>query len=58
MTVHTLYGTPMSSYTGEARSHLIENGLSYREVQSRGLAPTKAPLYSDFTHPNQRWSIS
>jgi len=32
MTVHTLYGTPMSLYTGKARSYLIKNGLPYREV--------------------------
>ncbi len=32
MTVHTLYGTPMSLYTGKARSYLIKNALPYREV--------------------------
>lgn len=32
MTVHTLYGTPLSLYTGKARSYLIKNGLPYREV--------------------------
>jgi glutathione S-transferase len=30
--VHTLYGTPLSLYTGKARSYLIKNGLPYREV--------------------------
>ena len=28
----TLYGTPLSLYTGKARSYLIKNGLPYREV--------------------------
>ena len=28
----TLYGTPLSLYTGKARSYLIKNGLAYREV--------------------------
>ena len=28
----TLYGTPMSLYTGKARSCLIKNRLPYREV--------------------------
>ncbi len=28
----TLYGTPLSLYTGKARSYLIKNGLIYREV--------------------------
>jgi glutathione S-transferase len=32
MSVHTLYGTPLSLYTGKARSYLIKNGLPYREV--------------------------
>ncbi len=32
MAVHTLYGTPLSLYTGKARSYLIKNGLAYREV--------------------------
>jgi glutathione S-transferase len=32
MSVHTLYGTPLSLYTGKARSYLIKNRLSYREV--------------------------
>jgi glutathione S-transferase len=32
MAVHTLYGTPLSLYTGKARSYLIKNGLPYREV--------------------------
>jgi glutathione S-transferase len=32
MSVHTLYGTPLSLYTGKARSYLIKNSLSYREV--------------------------
>jgi glutathione S-transferase len=29
---HTLYGTPLSLYTGKARSYLIKNGLPYREL--------------------------
>ena len=28
----TLYGSPLSLYTGKARSYLIKNGLAYREV--------------------------
>ncbi|MGI9431995.1 MAG: glutathione S-transferase family protein [Myxococcota bacterium] len=32
MGVHTLYGTPLSLYTGKARSYLIKSGLPYREV--------------------------
>jgi len=28
----TLYGSPLSLYTGKARSYLIKSGLSYREV--------------------------
>jgi len=32
MKTHTLYGSPLSLYTGKARSYLIKNGLSYREV--------------------------
>ena len=32
MGTHTLYGTPLSLYTGKARSYLIKNGLPYREV--------------------------
>ena len=32
MSHHTLYGTPLSLYTGKARSYLIKNGLPYREV--------------------------
>ncbi len=32
MSVHTLYGIPLSLYTGKARSYLIKNGLPYREV--------------------------
>jgi len=28
----TLYGLPMSLYTGKARSYLLKNGLSYQEV--------------------------
>lgn len=32
MGVHTLYGTPLSLYTGKARSYLIKNRLDYREV--------------------------
>ena len=32
MSVHTLYGSPLSLYTGKARSYLIKNGVSYREV--------------------------
>jgi len=32
MAVHTLYGTPLSLYTGKARSYLIKNALPYREV--------------------------
>ncbi len=30
--MHTLYGSPLSLYTGKARSYLIKNGLPYREV--------------------------
>lgn len=32
MGVHTLYGAPLSLYTGKARSYLIKNGVPYREV--------------------------
>lgn len=32
MSFHILYGTPLSLYTGKARSYLIKNGLPYREV--------------------------
>ena len=32
MTHITLYGSPMSLYTGRARSYLIKAGLAYREV--------------------------
>jgi glutathione S-transferase len=32
MSTHTLYGTPLSLYTGKARSYLIKNGLPYREI--------------------------
>jgi len=32
MSFHVLYGTPLSLYTGKARSYLIKNGLPYREV--------------------------
>lgn len=31
---HTLYGTPLSLYTGKARSYLIKNRLPYREITS------------------------
>ena len=31
MALHTLYGTPLSLYTGKARSYLIKNQLPYRE---------------------------
>lgn len=30
--MNTLYGSPLSLYTGKARSYLIKNGLPYREV--------------------------
>lgn len=32
MGLHTLYGSPLSLYTGKPRSYLIKNGLPYREV--------------------------
>ena len=32
MSLHTLYGGPLSLYTGKARSYLIKNGVAYREV--------------------------
>jgi glutathione S-transferase len=32
VTFHTLYGTPLSLYTGKARSYLIKKHLPYREV--------------------------
>ena len=32
MTNTTLYGTPLSLYTGRARSYLIKAGLGYRET--------------------------
>jgi glutathione S-transferase len=32
VSVHTLYGTPLSLYTGKARSYLIKNGIRYREL--------------------------
>jgi glutathione S-transferase len=32
MTTHTLYGSPLSLYTGKARSYLIKNRLPYREL--------------------------
>lgn len=32
MTQHTLYGSPLSLYTGRARSYLIKAGLAYRET--------------------------
>lgn len=32
MTHHTLYGSPLSLYTGRARSYLIKAGLTYRET--------------------------
>ncbi|WOJ94767.1 glutathione S-transferase family protein [Congregibacter variabilis] len=32
MTHHTLYGSPLSLYTGRARSYLIKAGLDYRET--------------------------
>jgi glutathione S-transferase len=30
--MHTLYGTPLSLYTGKARSYLIKQGIAYREI--------------------------
>jgi glutathione S-transferase len=30
--LHTLYGTPLSLYTGKARSYLIKNRLDYQEL--------------------------
>ncbi len=32
MTSTTLYGTPLSLYTGKARSYLIKAGIAYREI--------------------------
>lgn len=32
MTQHTLYGSPLSLYTGRARSYLIKAGIAYRET--------------------------
>jgi glutathione S-transferase len=32
LSFHTLYGTPLSLYTGKARSYLIKNRIAYREV--------------------------
>ncbi|MEE3330757.1 MAG: glutathione S-transferase family protein [Myxococcota bacterium] len=32
MGVHTLYGSPLSLYSGKPRSYLIKNGLPYREI--------------------------
>lgn len=30
--MHTLYGTPLSLYTGKARSYLIKQGIAYQEI--------------------------
>ncbi|MEM6544391.1 MAG: glutathione S-transferase family protein [Pseudomonadota bacterium] len=35
MKPHTLYGAPLSLYTGRARSYLIKAGIEYREKQAR-----------------------
>ena len=44
--LHTLYGTPLSLYTGKARSYLIKNGLHYQE-----LTPT-TPHFRDRVRPH------
>ena len=30
---HILYGSPLSLYTGKARSYLIKNNIPYREIR-------------------------
>ena len=37
MSEMTLYGSPLSLYTGRARSYLIKAGLPYRETTSTSL---------------------
>jgi glutathione S-transferase len=48
MSVHTLYGTALSLYTGKARSYLIKNGLPYQEV-----TPTTAH-YEEYVLPRAK----
>ncbi|MFK7896655.1 MAG: glutathione S-transferase family protein [Myxococcota bacterium] len=45
MSIHTLYGSPLSLYSGKARSYLIKNGLPYREMMpaTRHYAETVRP---------------
>ena len=44
--IHTLYGTPLSLYTGKARAYLIKQRIPYREI-----TPTTAH-FRDQVRPN------
>ena len=52
LSFHTLYGTPLSLYTGKARSYLIKNRIAYREV-----TPTTAHFASHVLPLAQRLSL-